>query len=233
MTTARLITEKTKNAKPQKLKNKEDIEFYGPVLIWERCGYSGEEGREETIDATFKRTGERVFKCRACSLKITFKKGEEPTVMPEHERAVDVWDQARKKVEEIAVLLGFDRWDRGVSHAMAAAVDRSNVTRTVDSMVAIGMAYLQQMLMARGAAVEASREMSDLLSFRLDHNDIVRAVATEVHGMKESDVGEIGDDWPFFSEGILYPLLGKDMARTVLAYVNAAAASVGASRRDD
>lgn len=231
---ARLITEKTKTAEPVVCKKKEDVEYYGPVVVWQHCHYSGQQPKDITNEYTFERTGEKVFTCPYCDLKIKVKKGEEAqTALPEHERALDVWDQARNKVEEIAVLLGFDRWDRGVSHAMAAATDRNGATRTVDSMVAIGMAYIQQMLMARGASVEAAREMSDLLSFRLDHNDIVSAVATKVHGMKTSDVGEIGDDWPFFSEGVLYPLLGKDMARTVLSYVNSAAAAVGASPRGD
>lgn len=66
------------------------------------------------------------------------------------------------------------------------------------------------------------REFKNLLMFKVD------STAHLVPFLKKQDGYEKGDETaPFFSEAFLYPLLGKDDARTVLAYIHSLMRELG------
>jgi hypothetical protein len=162
-------------------------------LVWRECHYSGKEGKEQ---GSFQ--GKAQHQCPICYIVVPesfLKDGK----LPLHERPINVYEQAEEIITDVAKRLGFEEWGDVALTARSAGTDRDLRTHSVDKMVAIGLAHLQVALVTRGAAEEAGREIAKLTDFKCDQHE-----------------------HPFFTEATLYDLLGKEDARTVLAYVHAA-----------
>lgn len=145
---------------------------------------------------------------------------------PLHGRALDKHEQAERTIEAVAATLGYARMDRPTLNATSAATSRSNRIETVDEMVAIGVGILSASVAKRSALGDATRAFADLANLRVGHSFIGFPEATQDYVTDEDY------DAPFFSEAFLYPLLGKEAARTVLARWHSLEAALAASRKD-
>lgn len=229
---------------PEDVKPPQDFDgWWGPEFVWREC-YGSERPVVPEPRRVFRDhngmavpEGTVVWKCSGCDFAVVlgatnllFESDEDNLCIVTHEVPANIEEQAQQKIEDIAVAMGFDRWDAIVTHARYTATrseTRRAVGESVDAMVAYGASVLSQGLITRAALPVAAKEISDLLSFKLNSNCWIAKVG-EMHGYDAEDC-EVSDDAPFFTEAVLYPLLGKDDARTVLAYVKAAARAVGAS----
>lgn len=141
---------------------------------------------------------------------------------PDHDRLLTVAEQADRQLQEVAGALGFDPWnDRPVLHAIMEAAGAREIsgTPTVAARVAAGTAAL--------AVIKAQQAPPDIVTAirTLDKwapeivPQHVRADNTHLN-----DVTPI----PLLTEAFLYPLLGKEDARTLLALWRAITEAAGA-----
>jgi len=202
-------------------------EYYGaPNVMWKRCHYSGEEPRDRDVVPY---VDSRPVECRFCNSRFS----QDELVdgkYPEHERLLDIYEQVEERLGDLAETLGWSRWDLPIIYVRAAATKREGQSGTVDGMMAIGLNHLALLLQKRSVATEIERATSALMSLSLDSNAAARE-AGEKYGYSIEDGPQ--DDVPFFTEAVLYPLVGKDDARTILAYVRKIQDATAATRGGD
>lgn len=215
-------------------------EYHGPEPVWRDCHGTDIEARDRT-DRNF-RPG---WQCSGCSTLFRsevmtdagphpYHSGERRMLPPPHRCLMTVKEQAAARITEVAVAAGFDRDDQAVLAATSLATNGETRKQTIDGLVAVGVGALHEALTTRSAVEEASRAISALMSFRLDTNDDLREIVAAL--LPDETIDEdhhlwVDADAPFFSEAVLYPLLGKDAARTLLAHLNTAARATAAGPR--
>lgn len=121
-----------------------------------------------------------------------------------HLKLMPLGEQARAHIEQIADMFDLDIGTIGYPNQRAE--DAAQRAGNVDVAVALGLQMIASGLTARGSNAQAAKRVRELSGLHLDT-----------------------DDHPFFTEATLYELLGKDNARTVLAYIRQVKEAVAAS----
>lgn len=165
---------------------------------WENCPGSARPGRvfagPRTGDGRQQYT---VAECGNCHAKFTpaqLTDGQLPT----HQARLTWRDAQRVVVHDLAVLAGFDPWS---DTALDAGSTPESHRRT--GWLDTALAYALRVL-AHGIR---HREKARLHAPRIDHGAI--------------DAYDLAAGMPILSEAYLYPLVGKDAARTLLAAFHA------------
>lgn len=202
-----------------RVEDEHDRRTWGDGVHLAECHYSGQAPDERGSGYRSLPEGKGV--CRLCHGTFLL---DADGLLVRHARMLDAREQAETKVSQMAALLGFDPWGDASVAARAAARDCRD--DGVDLRVAAGMAQLQTALVKRGAAHEAAAALAGLKGLR---------VGDEIEcDLTESEYYEAGDEEaPFFTESFLYPLLGKEAARSVLYRFKDLEKALGGQREDD
>lgn len=186
-------------------------DFYDGKVLLEECGNSGEDAEE--FNSRFMTPPRTTYSCNRCYLPF------EPESLidgklPRHARMLQNEDQVGVTYGLIRTLMGFDRYRNEDVLAGSSAVRDARRTQTQSGRLAAGLPHLTAALIKREASVGVSKVVSDLLGF---------SAGRKLHDDMEAD-------FPFFSEGTLYELVGKDTARSILACTRDLAAVTGYTR---
>lgn len=180
---------------------------------------SDSSGRERRrVESTLAVISEGQGMCARCNFISEVTADDK---MVEHGRALAVVEQAQMKLVAVAEVLGLSTSSSAVRQAVDAA--RSAADGNVDMQVAAGLPYLVSALTVRGATADVGPAVDELVGL-LDQDVVFAAraaVATESLFDEEPDLEEaVPADAPVFSEAVLYPLMGKGPARTILGLVD-------------
>lgn len=196
-----------------RIDDEHDRAWWGEKVVLVRCHYSGREPKEDTYGRKTPGKG----KCQFCDGVFDL----DGDVLSEHARRLPVKEQATHLLEQVARLLDLDPWGKAVLAARSAAGEGSE--ECLDLRLAAGLGHLQTALVKRGAQAEAARAFTGLLDLKV--GDEMEYDLTDSEHYSEGD-----EDAPLLSEAFLYPLLGKEAARTVLSHVRKVETNLAAGR---
>lgn len=176
-------------------------DYYGGKTILQECRYSG---RDPQLDEHSKRVS-----CLACHLE--FKPDAlDDGKLPLHAKLLMTREQVELTFDTVAGILGLDEWSNDVLLGRSAARDAERKS-TAAGALAAGLPFLTAALIRKDATDGTQEAIKDLLTFTPEW---------QVHD-------DVPLDTPFFTEAMLYELLGKDQARSLLARARALAAASG------
>lgn len=200
------------------------FEGYETPEVWRRC-------HGEKIDARPQEGDFRPpWKCAGCAGqfdaeemtegKPSFSSGS-GMFPPPHEVRVNIYDQARDKLTAAVVAAGLDPHDNAIMEAIWESREGQR-DRTPTSMLAAGFLRLGIVLERRAAVEQTQKAVADLRNIKVGHEFVGFPEATKDCADEPRDT-----EAPFFTEAFLYRLLGKEAARTVLAYIHAVERATG------
>lgn len=177
-------------------------DYWGPVPVFVPC-HGADTAAVEVV------TGGRS-RCLGCSAVFDAADldpdpdGGNRRFPPAHRRQVPADEQARSTLTHVAELIGLDPRHPAVEQSLWLATTSSGASRPLHDMVSSGLCELARALTVSGSRAGAARDLDEFAAFRIE-----------------------GDPAPFFSEATLYPLVGKDTGRSLLALLAAAQRSMG------
>lgn len=169
------------------------------------CLHSGRLGKPLSRRETGMVIG---HECSYCHVKLSVEAAPDGE-LPEHSRLLYANDHAEELIDALLALLGLN--PHGSDDALRAKLAARDARRTptLAGKVAAGLPFVTAALLRQDATAGAQQALHDLNELKLEF----------VPGRGEPF--EDGSTAPFFSEAVLYELLGKEDARTMLSYVNA------------
>jgi hypothetical protein len=191
-------------------------ERYVIPVEWRRCSGAGvRDQREQTWLA--------AFKCSRCEAQfdedeVTLVEGkplhEQPApphvVMLTHEMDLE------EKVQVLCQTVGMDWWDAPLGDWRRTLHQRSK-----DEAMAEVVQSLATGLAKRAAIVDTAKAIQAIQDLK---------IGDEFIGFPDDNDPDQDRNAPFFTERFLYPLVGKDAARTLLAYWRSVREAAGVGR---